>query len=140
MNIQVNSLTGKKLNPHNLILFIFRPTDLQSTPNFAQLFGANIDKKTPLLPQSTPPTEFPHLPFLPPNFLQFGMNPFLPSPAHFSFMQQQKEENGVSKSEESNKHGADLLASLGLPPFKMPRLDTNLNGRSEEREEEREER
>jgi acetyl esterase/lipase len=89
-----------------------------------------------MMSQSTP-TGFPHLPFLPPNFLQFGgmMNPFLPSPAHFaqSLMQQQQQHQ---ENEESNrqKHGADLLASLGLPPFKMPRLDTDLNGRVEEEE------
>jgi hypothetical protein len=130
-----------------------RSSDLSSTPNFAQLFATNgsSDKKTPtsMIPQLTPPAGFPHLPFLPPNFMQFGnmMNPFLPSPAHFAqLMQQQKrrEESEPTRSNEAEqsslKHRSDLLASLGLPSFKIPRLesDTSVN-ESQLNEEEEEE-
>lgn len=81
------------------------------------------------------------------------MNPFMGSPAHFaqSLLQhqqnqqnlhnQQSQESNSNKSNEegmidqnSMKHGADLLASLGFPPFKMPRLD--LDNQPEEEEEE----
>lgn len=85
-----------------------------------------------MLTQANPPTGFPHIPFLAPNFLQFGnmMNPFMP--AHFVQMFQQhqqaqkakQEENGQSKENVESKNGLDLLEAFE-PPFKMPRLDSD---------------
>lgn len=120
---------------------------LPPTAHLAQLFNSNSNNssadKTQMLPQSTPSAGFPPLPFLHPNFLQFGgmINPFMSNPAQFaqSLMQQsqKKFEDEKRKGESEQSNGSDLLASLGFPPFKMPRLDTDLREGEKRKEEER---
>ncbi|KAI6178172.1 Zinc finger domain containing protein [Aphelenchoides besseyi] len=128
------------------------PISNGTVPSFAQFFGNNqnelLEKKssTTIAPstsiatspanfmsQGLPPG-FPTLPFLPPAFLGFNGFPFMPTSSINDEPTTPTSTNGATATA-TIKSGADLFASLGLPPFKIPRMDEPEGSKSPDNEE-----